>query len=71
MQVTINPDADGYTEHECPTCEKYFKIKFGTGLLGEPDCHCPSGMDLDKAIADHRMHSVVNDQSCDSTLMRL
>lgn len=41
MQVTINPDADGYTGRECPTCEKYFKIKFGTGLPGEPDCHCP------------------------------
>lgn len=70
MQVMINSDADDYTEHECPTCEKYFKIKFGTGLLCEPDFHCLLGMDLDKAIAHHRTHSVVNDPSCDSTLMR-
>lgn len=41
ISVTIEPDADGYTGRECPTCEKYFKIKFGTGLPGDPDCHCP------------------------------
>jgi hypothetical protein len=41
MEVTIKPDADGYTGRECPTCEKYFKIKFGTGLPGDPACHCP------------------------------
>lgn len=41
MQVTINPDADGYTGRECPTCEKYFKIKFGIGLSGDLDSHCP------------------------------
>lgn len=39
--VTISPDEDGYTGRECPTCEKYFKIKFGTGLPGVTDCHCP------------------------------
>jgi hypothetical protein len=39
--VSIQPDADGYTGRECPKCEKYFKIKFGTGLPGEHDCHCP------------------------------
>lgn len=41
ISVKIEPDADGYTGRECPTCEKYFKIKFGTGLPGDPDCHCP------------------------------
>jgi hypothetical protein len=39
--VSIQPDADGYTGRECPKCEKYFKIKFGTGISGENDCHCP------------------------------
>lgn len=41
VSVKIEPDADGYTGRECPICEKYFKIKFGTGLPGDPDCHCP------------------------------
>lgn len=41
ISVKVEPDADGYTGRECPACEKYFKIKFGTGLPGEPDCHCP------------------------------
>ena len=41
VSVKIEPDADGYTGRECPTCEKYFKIKFGTGLPGSPPCHCP------------------------------
>jgi hypothetical protein len=41
FSVTIKPDADGYTGRECPTCERYFKIKSGTGLPGAPECHCP------------------------------
>lgn len=41
FNVSIEPDQDGYTGRECPECEKYFKIKFGTGLPGEVDCHCP------------------------------
>lgn len=41
MSVDIKPDADGYTGRECPACEKYFKIKFGTGLPGATKCHCP------------------------------
>lgn len=41
FSVTIKPDEDGYTGRECPTCEKYFKIKFGTGLSGANECHCP------------------------------
>jgi hypothetical protein len=41
FSVTIKPDDDGYTGRECPACNKYFKIKFGTGLPGVNDCHCP------------------------------
>lgn len=41
LSVSIKPDSDGYTGRECPTCEKYFKIKFGTGLPNAVDCHCP------------------------------
>jgi len=41
FQITIPPDAEGYTGRECPECEKYFKIKFGTGLPDEGPCHCP------------------------------
>lgn len=39
--VAIKSDGEGLTGRECPQCEKYFKIKFGTGLPGAPDCHCP------------------------------
>lgn len=41
LEVKINPDSEGYTGRECPACEKYFKIKFGTGLPGTVPCHCP------------------------------
>lgn len=41
LSVKIEPDEDGYTGRECPKCEKYFKIKFGTGLPDATDCHCP------------------------------
>jgi hypothetical protein len=41
FSVTIKTDEDGYTGRECPACEKYFKIKFGTGLPDATDCHCP------------------------------
>ena len=41
MKVELHPDEEGYTGRECPECEKYFKIKFGTGLPGAVDCHCP------------------------------
>lgn len=39
--MDIKPDEDGYTGRECPACEKYFKIKFGTGLPNATECHCP------------------------------
>ncbi|WP_157492365.1 hypothetical protein [Geothrix fermentans] len=41
IPVKIAPDEGGYTGRECPTCEKYFKIKFGTGLPSASECHCP------------------------------
>lgn len=43
MKFSVNIEADeaGYTGRECPECEKYFKIKFGTGLPEATDCHCP------------------------------
>ena len=41
FSVKIEPDEEGYTGRECPECEKYFKIKFGTGLPDATDCHCP------------------------------
>ena len=43
MEFSVNIEADeaGYTGRECPKCEKYFKIKFGTGLPEATECHCP------------------------------
>lgn len=41
FSVTIESDEDGFTGRECPDCEKYFKIKFGTGIPDATDCHCP------------------------------
>ena len=41
FSISIKPDESGYTGRECPDCEKYFKIKFGTGLPDAVDCHCP------------------------------
>ena len=41
FSIPIEPDEEGYTGRECPECEKYFKIKFGTGLPVAVDCHCP------------------------------
>lgn len=41
FSININADEEGYTGRECPECKKYFKIKFGTGLPGDPGCHCP------------------------------
>lgn len=41
FSVKIDPDEDGNIGRECPECEKYFKIKFGTGIPDATDCHCP------------------------------
>lgn len=41
MTVQLQTDDEGYLGRECPTCEKYFKVRLGTGLSGEPNCYCP------------------------------
>ena len=41
FSVNVKPDIEGYTGRECPECEKYFKIMFGTGFEGDSGCHCP------------------------------
>lgn len=41
VSVNITPDEEGYTGRECPSCEKYFKIKTGTGIPKFTDCYCP------------------------------
>lgn len=32
MQIGLTPDENGHMGRECPSYEKYFKVKFGTGL---------------------------------------
>lgn len=32
IQISFPTDENGYTGRECPSCEQYFKVKFGTGL---------------------------------------
>jgi hypothetical protein len=32
MQIGFTPDENGLMGRECPSCGKYFKVKFGTGL---------------------------------------
>ncbi len=39
--VDIKKDDEGYLGRECPECEKYFKIKPGTGIPDFSDCYCP------------------------------
>ncbi len=41
ISVTIKPDPDGFTGRECPSCERYFKTKNGTGVPGLTTCRCP------------------------------
>lgn len=41
FSISLKTDEDGLTGMECPKCEKYFKIKFGTGLPTATECHCP------------------------------
>lgn len=42
FSISIPPDEKGYVGRECPECEKYFKITFGTGIIGgAPICYCP------------------------------
>jgi hypothetical protein len=44
ISITIPKDPDGYMGRECPesSCEGYFKVKPGTGLIGDHlPCVCP------------------------------
>jgi len=41
FNIAIQADEKGYTGRECPKCEKYFKIRFGTGIKDDIPCHCP------------------------------
>jgi len=41
FKLTIPTDENGLAGRECPSCERYFKIKFGTGLKDPGPCHCP------------------------------
>ena len=41
ISVTIIPDEDGYVGRECPTCERYFKVRPGTGITEQDEAYCP------------------------------
>ena len=40
IRVSLPTDENGLTGRQCPSCERYFKLKFGTGLPVETT-HCP------------------------------
>ena len=40
LNIPVLTDDDGFVGRECPECEKYFKVKFGTGLDTDI-CICP------------------------------
>ena len=39
-KVKLPTDEDGFIGRECPKCNRYFKVKVGTGL-NTSICHCP------------------------------
>jgi hypothetical protein len=41
MKISFPTDENGLTGRQCPSCEEYFKVKFGTGLQSENPCYCP------------------------------
>jgi hypothetical protein len=43
VEISLNPDEQGYLGRECPNpeCEGYFKIVLGTGIQEGTDCYCP------------------------------
>jgi hypothetical protein len=41
MTIPITPEEKGYIGRECPKCERYFKVRFGTGSKEDIPCHCP------------------------------
>jgi len=40
LMITIPTDDGGFVGHECPVCERYFKVKLGTGIQGPAPCYC-------------------------------
>jgi hypothetical protein len=40
MQVSFNTDRKGFISHECPACERRFKVQPGKGSP-KPVSHCP------------------------------
>lgn len=41
IAVSLPKDLEGFFDRECPSCERFFKIKPGTGLPNVTDCTCP------------------------------
>ncbi len=42
LKVPIVRDEKGLTGRECPACQSFFKVEFGTGIQEEDaPCHCP------------------------------
>ncbi len=41
IKISFPTDEDGLNGRECPSCKKYFKVKFGTGIQDSVPCHCP------------------------------
>lgn len=63
FSIRIEPDENGYIGRECPACEKYFKIKFGTGLPDATDCHCPYCNFIDSQSVFHTKQQIEYAQS--------
>lgn len=40
IEIPVLTDDSGFVGRECPECEQYFKVKFGTGL-DTTECICP------------------------------
>ncbi len=43
VNIPIKPKCDphGMFARKCPACGRYFKMKLGTGLPDQAECHCP------------------------------
>jgi len=41
IPISFPKDSEGYFGRECPKCEGYFKVVFGTGLKTPAPCCCP------------------------------
>ena len=51
MTITLTPDEDGFIGRECPSCERYFKVRPGTGLTEQTFTYCPYCENKDDANA--------------------